>query len=49
MYKSPYPSKNNQDATNLSSHDGGVVQGFIYGCIAINSHQDKNKDLQTSK
>jgi hypothetical protein len=40
MYKRPYEGKNNQDETDLPSHDVWVVQRLIDGHIAINSHED---------
>jgi hypothetical protein len=49
MYKRPCPGKNNQDVTNLSSHDGWVLQGFTDGNIAIKSHEYKDKNLHAPK
>jgi hypothetical protein len=49
MYKRPYPIKDNEDVMGLKTNYSYVAQGLINGHIAINSYQDKNEYLQTSK
>ena len=49
MHTGSHPGHSHQHTTDLITHDGRVVQGLTDGHIAVNSHEDKDEDLQAAK
>ena len=49
MHTGSYPGHSHQHTTDPVAHDGRVVQGLTDGHIAVNSHEDKDEDLQAAK
>ena len=49
MHTGSDPAHRHQHTTDSMAHDGRVVQGLTDGHIAVNSHEDKDEDLQVAK
>ena len=49
MNTRPHPGHSHQHTTDLMAHDVRVTQGFADGHVAVNSHEDKDEDLQAAK
>ena len=49
MHKSPYPSSNHQSDTELSVHDGDIVEGPGDGNEAVIGHHREEEDHGTSQ
>ena len=49
MHNGPHPGHSHQYTTDLMAYDGRVVQGLTDGHTVVNSHEDKDEDLQAAK